>query len=319
MKISSGTNIDFLGKKSACFILSSLLIVLSITSLVFKGGPNYSIDFEGGYTIQFKFSTASIEINYPKDKDISEITDIIRNTNHIRSNVPFSLIKITDVEQKGPGNAILFFDSRNETETEKIINGLKKSFASSEYEITVEEKKEVNVPSVSNIRKTVSSGDLQSPEVKTFDGNGIVISAQSFSENSDKDLMQAAIEYLKKEFPQSHIDDSSISREMVGPKIGGELRWKAMQAIFFSLVVILIYIAIRFPSWHYGLGAITALFHDVIITLGVFSVLDIEISLPIVAAFLTIVGYSLNDTIVIFDRIRENLGIIKKSDKNQIF
>jgi len=96
--------------------------------------------------------------------------------------------------------------------------------------------------------------------------------------------------------------------ESVGPKIGGELRSAALQAIMFSLVLILIYITIRF-EFRFAVAAILALVHDVLITLGVFSLVDHEISLAVIAAFLTIVGYSLNDTIVVFDRIRENLRV----------
>ena len=94
--------------------------------------------------------------------------------------------------------------------------------------------------------------------------------------------------------------------ESVGPKIGKELQTDALKAIGLALLLILIYIAFRFDRY-YALGSVMALIHDVLITLGVFSLLDYEINLSIVAAFLTIVGYSLNDTIVVFDRIRENI------------
>ena len=96
--------------------------------------------------------------------------------------------------------------------------------------------------------------------------------------------------------------------EAVGPKIGGELRSAALQAIGLALGLILIYITIRF-EFRFAIAAIVALVHDVLITLGVFSIAGFEISLAVVAAFLTIVGYSLNDTIVVFDRIRENLKV----------
>ena len=94
--------------------------------------------------------------------------------------------------------------------------------------------------------------------------------------------------------------------ESVGPKIGKELQTDALKAISLALLLILIYISFRFDRY-YALGSVMALIHDVLITLGVFSLLDYEINLSIVAAFLTIVGYSLNDTIVVFDRIRENI------------
>lgn len=101
--------------------------------------------------------------------------------------------------------------------------------------------------------------------------------------------------------------------ETVGPKIGGELRGKALQSVLFALLGILIYISLRFDRY-YALGAVAALAHDVLITLGVFSILNLELDLAIIAAFLTIVGYSLNDTIVVFDRIRENVKIYRKGD-----
>jgi len=95
--------------------------------------------------------------------------------------------------------------------------------------------------------------------------------------------------------------------ESVGPKIGKELQSDAFKAIALALMLILIYIAFRFDKY-YALGSVVALVHDVLITLGIFSILNYEINLSIVAAFLTIVGYSLNDTIVVFDRIRENIS-----------
>ncbi len=103
-----------------------------------------------------------------------------------------------------------------------------------------------------------------------------------------------------------------LSQETVGPKVGSELEEKATLAILWSLVLILIYIAWRFTRFSFGFGAVLALFHDILITLGLFSVLNREISLTVVAAFLTIGGYSINDTIVVFDRIRENMGLIRR-------
>ena len=88
-------------------------------------------------------------------------------------------------------------------------------------------------------------------------------------------------------------------------------------AILYAIILILIYISIRF-EFIYAIGAIAAIFHDVIITLGIFSILEYEISLAIIAAFLTIVGYSLNDTIVIFDRIRENMKTLKREDVSKV-
>lgn len=103
------------------------------------------------------------------------------------------------------------------------------------------------------------------------------------------------------------------SIDTIGPKIGEELRKAAIMAILIALLLILIYIGWRFELV-FAVGAIAALFHDVIITLGIFSLLNYEISLKEIAAFLTIVGYSLNDTIVVYDRIRENLKVLRSED-----
>ena len=105
--------------------------------------------------------------------------------------------------------------------------------------------------------------------------------------------------------------------EKVGPKIGEELRTKAVLAIFGAMLGIVIYITFRF-EFKFAIGALIALAHDVIITLGIFSLLDIEITLAVIAAFLTIVGYSLNDTIVIYDRIRENIKAMRGESYEKI-
>ena len=106
--------------------------------------------------------------------------------------------------------------------------------------------------------------------------------------------------------------------EFVGPTISSELLWKGLQAIIFALVSILIYIWLRF-EWQFGFGAVVALAHDVFFTLGVLSLLNIDFSLSSIAAILTIAGYSINDSVVIFDRIRENLRKYKKLDLPDLF
>lgn len=109
-----------------------------------------------------------------------------------------------------------------------------------------------------------------------------------------------------------HIAGTEVSRTSVGAQVSRELLNRAWQAVLIAMVAILVYISWRFRL-RYAVGAIVALVHDVLIALGVFSALQVEINLPVIAAFLTIVGYSLNDTIVIFDRIRENLSLTRKA------
>ncbi len=103
-----------------------------------------------------------------------------------------------------------------------------------------------------------------------------------------------------------------LSQDQVGPKVGKELAQKATGAVLWSLFLILLYIAWRFTRISFGVGAVLALFHDILITLGIFSVLNKEVGLTVLAALLTIGGYSINDTIVVFDRIRENMGLARR-------
>ena len=125
-----------------------------------------------------------------------------------------------------------------------------------------------------------------------------------FENNNDKNNV---IEKIRINLDKSFGNNFDFRRvENVGPKVSAELLKSGIIAITTSLAIMLIYIWIRF-EWQFSLGAIIALFHDVIITLGLFSLLSLEINLSIIAAVLTIVGYSMNDTVVIFDRVRENL------------
>jgi len=134
----------------------------------------------------------------------------------------------------------------------------------------------------------------------------ITLPQNAFSEKANISAEVKGI--LNKKF-----NDYTVRRvETVGAKVGGELKEKAFNAAVFALVGILVYVGLRFQL-RYGVAAVIALFHDVIITLGVFMLLDKEFTLTIVAAILTIIGYSLNDTIVVFDRVRENVAKLPKS------
>jgi preprotein translocase subunit SecF len=117
------------------------------------------------------------------------------------------------------------------------------------------------------------------------------------------------INYLKKNALLSRL--SVLSKESVGPQVGEDLRRKATLATIWALIGMLIYIGIRF-KYAYGVAAILTLAHDVLVTLGIFSLTNRELNLPVIAAIMTLVGYSLNDTIVIFDRVRDNLKLLRK-------
>ena len=155
---------------------------------------------------------------------------------------------------------------------------------------------------ISNLRDNLSQMNLGDVSVKKF-GNDQDFLIKFENKDAKKDI----IEEIKNNLDKSFGDNFDFRRvENVGPKVSSELLRKGIIAISVSLAAMLFYIWIRF-EWQFSLGAIVALFHDVLVTLGLFSLLNLEINLSIIAAVLTIVGYSMNDTVVIFDRVRENL------------
>ena len=159
--------------------------------------------------------------------------------------------------------------------------------------------KKINVTSLRNSFNSMNLGDIN---VKKFGNeNDFLIKIEK------KDRSANSIEIIKKNLSENISSSFNFRRiENVGPKVSSELLKSGIIAIALSLAAMLFYIWIRF-EWQFSLGAILALFHDVIITLGLFSLFSLEINLSIVAAVLTIVGYSMNDTVVIYDRVRENL------------
>ena len=180
---------------------------------------------------------------------------------------------------------------------------------------------------INKIRSSLSSVsidgqnfDFSKEEIKHFgDESNIAIRIANI-ENEPPRFANRVSESLASIYPDllpSEKSDFILSIDKVGPKVGAELSSDAVLAILYALGFILIYISIRF-EFKYAIGAIAALTHDVLITLGVFSILGYEISLAVIAAFLTIVGYSLNDTIVIFDRVRENVKSSKGSSMESV-
>ena len=142
----------------------------------------------------------------------------------------------------------------------------------------------------------------------------IRIQAQADTESVSAATVTAVEEVLKIAAP----DIEFVSVESVGPKVSGELIQTAVIAVVLAIGAVLVYIWLRF-EWQFALGAVAALVHDVILTIGIFSELQIRFDLAIIAALLTIVGYSLNDTVVVFDRVRENLRKYKKKDLKEVF
>ena len=167
---------------------------------------------------------------------------------------------------------------------------------------------------VSDIRDSLKKLNLGDVNVKNFgDKSDFLIKIEKKLNNND-----SLISEIKTSLDQDLNEEVNYRRvESVGPKVSAELLKSGIISIGLALLMMLFYIWFRF-EWQFSLGSIIALFHDVIITLGIFSILSIEINLSIVAAVLTIVGYSMNDTVVIYDRIRENLSKFNKLEIDQV-
>ena len=173
---------------------------------------------------------------------------------------------------------------------------------------------------VAEVRETLTPVFGQEPdEVKTFGANALLI--RTATEGDINDVRASMLGQLESSFPNA--THAVVKSDIVGPRFAEDLKRGAFQAVLASLLVIFLYILFRF-EWRFSVGAVTALTHDVLITLGLFSMLhhlvpfSLQIDQAIIAAFLTIVGYSLNDTVVVFDRIREYTNLFKTEPYDEI-
>lgn len=172
----------------------------------------------------------------------------------------------------------------------------------------------VDISEVRNALEAIGSKDAM---VQKFGGeNEFLIRIEKSSED-----LEALSKNIQSSLQQKFKDKPLEVRraEVVGPKVGKDLKEKALWAVGLSFAAILVYVAFRFRTFSYGLGGIIALVHDVIVTYGAISLLNLEYSLSLLAVILTIIGFSINDTIVIFDRVRENLKKMRKEDIKTVF
>jgi preprotein translocase subunit SecF len=167
------------------------------------------------------------------------------------------------------------------------------------------------------VRQAVTGGGLASAEIQNFgsDREFVIRARLGLAGPATEQEAQRTAEQVRAALAQSFGEDAfRVERvEAVGPKVGGELRQKALIAILLSFLATLVYLAFRF-EWRFGVAAVLATGHDILATIAFTRYLDLEVSLVVVSAILTVIGYSLNDTIVIFDRVRENLHKYKRDD-----
>jgi len=177
-----------------------------------------------------------------------------------------------------------------------------------------------NTPEIDTIRQTLASSGLGEAVIQRYDQpdlNQVMIRMEREAEQTGEldTTANQILTTLQEQYQQNRLVDSST--EIVGPVVGQELRRKARNATILALAAMLIYIGVRF-EFIYGVGATIAVVHDVLLTIGLVSIFGYEINLNVIAAFLTLVGYSVNDTIVIFDRVRENRRFLRRKSLDEI-
>jgi len=307
MEIFKQTNFDFLGNKWPFIIGSVVLSVAGLASLGLKGGPRYGIDFRGGAMMDVKFAGPP-----PADKIRSALSQhisgeiLVQNVGGADNEVLIGT-QLKSEQELAAARAAM-------TQTlEAAFGGPeagrgKLDFNNAGRQVLIGRLRDPM------IRAGVASSDAQVSEavdaMVTFrdrERSGLVTRFEDLS--SSAGVSPKILEIVKQE---CFLGQFAVRRvEIVGPKVGAELRLQAVLATLYALGGMLVYIAVRF-EWIYGLAAVIAVFHDTIITIGLFSLFNKEVSLTVIAALLTLVGYSMNDTIVVFDRIRENLKILRR-------
>ncbi|MCU1318343.1 MAG: protein translocase subunit secF [Candidatus Acidoferrum typicum] len=301
-------NIDWMGKAKYFFALSGILLLAGWTSIFFGSGIRYGIDFKGGTNVDVRFAQppnvdklrSGLAAQGIGNTEIQPISDIANpNSNEV----------VIFVEGKGQDDAALH------ASREKVLSALNATFAVSgaDFNSATPASLAAVLTEKDPLLLSVNAGDRYQQLAKKLldyrdkNSNGVLT---NFDELSKVDgVTPAVLAVLKNSYVLGPF--TIRGAEVVGPKVGAELRKQAIFVTLYALGGMLVYIAFRF-EWVYGAAAVLAVFHDVLITLGFFSLLHFEISLTVIAALLTLVGYSMNDTIVIFDRIRENNRLLRK-------
>ena len=315
MELLKNANFDFISKHRTGFVISAVVILIGLVFLVIHQGPNFGIDFRGGVKIQAKFNRAVTEAEL--QAKLTEIgyervkiqIDASKNEAFVsmgyRPEFQQQLINIPIMTDPGDATAIGLQVSRTVPKAHLLEIG---------------ESVQLIDGSMQQRNEIIARDDATENEAiqLTFAGPfGI-----DLSENATIQVQASVGRILTDVLLEGgNVEGGNgwqalaggVNISEVGPSVGRDLKLAALWSVLGAIAILLLYISWRF-EFRFAIGAIAALVHDVIITLGLFAVLSKEINLPTVAAFLTIIGYSLNDTIVVFDRIRENTQSLRGTD-----
>jgi preprotein translocase subunit SecF len=303
------TNIDFLGKKWYFLAFSLVFSVAGIFSMLFWHHIPYGVDFRGGTLVYVKFS------HTPDDNALRAAMDRVglHNAKIQRFGPPSDNEELIDLDVQETNEQAL---DQGKT---KIINTLATNTPAGKLDLNnssfltlknyLMDKDPMHLGSDADQKYTQQAQAIVDTRDKV-DG-GVLSSFDQLKASVDP----AVVGSLPDGFFLS--DYGVFNVEIVGPQVGAQLRKQALLATAYSLAGMLVYLGFRF-EWIYGVAAVVTVFHDTLITVGAFSLLNKEISLTVIAAILTLIGYSNNDTIVVFDRIRENIKLMRREKLSEI-
>jgi preprotein translocase subunit SecF len=317
MEFFHDVNINWMGKTKYFVALSLVLLAAGWISILRNGGMRYGIDFRGGTLVYVRFAGPP-----PVQQIRKGLADAGLKNGSIQT--------ISDSNDVGSRNDVMIGLAQTGNEDtldagkQKILDVLHKTFGAD-----ASGRPDFNETSASALAADLLQKDPLSLGVNAGDRYTHLANAITSARDSQHDgivtnfdelsnvpgVTPAVIRTLGHDYALS--DFAVRNAETVGPTVGAQLRSQAFWATIYALAGMLVYVAIRF-EWVYGAAAVIAVFHDVLITLGFFSLFHYEISLTVIAALLTLVGYSMNDTIVIFDRVRENLRLMRRESFPEI-
>ena len=308
MEFFRDTNIDFLGKKWYFLAFSLIFSVAGVLSMAFWHGIPLGVDFRGGTLVYVKYAHTPDPAAVHSDIDRAGLKNArVQRYGQAANNELLIALDIQETSEqaldKGKTQIIQALEGKGAS-----ANAGKQDLNNSSS-ITIGnyllEKDPLRLGSGSDANPRYNAMAQAIVDYRDKTKGGVLASIDELKAVADP----AAVASLQDNFFVSDFGIRNV--EIVGPQVGQQLRKQALLATLYSLAGMLIYLALRF-EWIYGVAAVLTAFHDTLITVGAFSLLDKEISLTVIAAILTLIGYSNNDTIVVFDRIRENVKLLRR-------
>ncbi len=315
MQFLRTANVDWIGRKNVLIGVSGVFFIASIICLIVKGGPRYGIDFRGGTLVYVKFR---------EKPQLDAIRSALKQRGLGESTIQSFGAESDHEVIISLDQTLTASGARLDQGQSQIGETLNLSFRPADGQA----KADLNNLGSARLETALSELPMQKTGQSSLSSPAALVNAivdyrnshggiiRTFDELKAVGISEGILGLLREKFYLGEF--AIIKTEIVGPKVGKALQQQAISATLYALGGMLIYIAWRFKGAVYGTAAVLAVFHDVIITLGFFSFFDREISLTVIAALLTLVGYSMNDTIVVFDRIRENLKILRREPLNSL-